>query len=72
MEFPILKSGLCGAGTDRKRERVSALLTMLEKETPDIRQVMLAALKNVRPSHLLDREVREAWLEAADRFEERK
>jgi tRNA 2-thiocytidine biosynthesis protein TtcA len=72
MEFPILPCNLCGSQTDLKRQRVGELISMLEKETPDIRSVMLAALKNVRPSHLLDQEVRDAWLEAADRFEERK
>jgi tRNA 2-thiocytidine biosynthesis protein TtcA len=72
MEFPILPCNLCGSQTDLKRQRVGELIAMLEKETPDIRSVMLAALKNVRPSHLLDNEVREAWLEAAGRFEERK
>ena len=72
MEFPILPCNLCGSRTDLKRRRVGELISMLEKETPDIRSVMLAALKNVRPSHLLDREVREAWLEVAGRFEERK
>ena len=72
MEFPILPCSLCGSQTDLKRQRVGELISMLEKETPDIRSVMLAALKNVRPSHLLDQEVREAWLDAAGRFEERK
>ena len=72
MEFPILPCNLCGSRTDLKRKRVADLISMLERETPDIRSVMLAALKNVRPSHLLDNEVREAWLEAAGRFEERK
>jgi len=72
MKFPILPCNLCGSQTDLKRKRVAELISMLEKETPDIRSVMLAALKNVRPSHLLDQEVREAWLEAAGRFEERK
>ncbi len=72
MKFPILPCNLCGSRTDLKRKRVGDLISMLEEETPDIRSVMLAALKNVRPSHLLDQEVRAAWLEAAGRFEERK
>lgn len=72
MEFPIIPCNLCGSQTDLKRQRVGELIAMLEKETPDIRNVMLAALKNVRPSHLLDQEVREAWLEAAGRYAERK
>jgi hypothetical protein len=33
----------------------------MEDRIPNLRKVMLAALKNVRPSHLLDAEVAEAW-----------
>ena len=33
---------------------------------------MLSAIGNVRPSHLLDREVAEAWNEAAGRYEPRR
>jgi tRNA 2-thiocytidine biosynthesis protein TtcA len=59
--YPILPCNLCGSQTDLKRRRVARLLADLEREAPDLRQVMLAALKNVRPSHLLDAEVAEAW-----------
>ena len=37
-----------------QRERMGDLLTQLEKDIPNVREVMLAALKNVRPTHLLD------------------
>lgn len=53
-EFPIVPCMLCGRGKDLKRERVARLVTELEKEIPDIRRSIVAALGNVRPSHLLD------------------
>ena len=70
--YPILPCRLCGSQDDRKRVRVERLLASLEKEIPDVRAVMAASLANVRPSHLLDREVAEAWEAAADRFEPRR
>jgi tRNA 2-thiocytidine biosynthesis protein TtcA len=66
--YPLLACTLCGSQSDRKRETVARLLAELEGEIPDLRQVMLAALKNVRPSHLLDAEVAEAWNAAAHKY----
>jgi tRNA 2-thiocytidine biosynthesis protein TtcA len=66
--YPLLPCALCGSQSDRKRETVARLLVELERETPHLRQVMLAALKNVRPSHLLDAEVAEAWNAEADKY----
>lgn len=70
--YPILPCRLCGSQDDLKRARVERLLADLEREIPNVLSVMAAALANVRPSHLLDREVAEAWAEAAERYEPRR
>jgi tRNA 2-thiocytidine biosynthesis protein TtcA len=59
--FPILPCNLCGSQTGLKRERMTALLDELERESPHLRAVMGNALKNVRPTHLLDRDLLAAW-----------
>ncbi|MBE2249405.1 MAG: tRNA 2-thiocytidine(32) synthetase TtcA [Myxococcus sp.] len=59
--FPLLPCTLCGSQPDLKRDAMGALLSELEKLNPRARQSMLAALGNVRPTHLLDAEVAEAW-----------
>jgi len=70
--YPILPCNLCGSQDDLKRVAVAGLLNELEQKIPNLRQVMLAALKNVRPSHLLDAEVAEAWIANADRYATRR
>jgi len=70
--FPILPCNLCGSQSDLKRVEIKRLLVDLEAKIPDVRQVMTAALKNVRPSHLLDAEVAEAWLGQAARYTPRR
>ena len=54
MAFPVIPCTLCGRGRDLKRDRMAALVDSLEREIPDIRKTMLAALGNVHVSHLLD------------------
>jgi len=61
--YPLLPCNLCGSQDGQKRKHVEKLLRDLEQTIPDVRQVMLHALKNVRPSHLLDVDVAAAWAE---------
>jgi len=54
MQFPILPCDLCGSQENLQRKIIGDLLTRLEKDNPGLRTSALAALMNVRPSHLLD------------------
>ncbi|MBA3395863.1 MAG: tRNA 2-thiocytidine(32) synthetase TtcA [Deltaproteobacteria bacterium] len=65
MAFPIVPCNLCGSQDGLKRDEVTALLAELERTNPQIRAVMANALRNVRPTHLLDRDVARAWAERA-------
>lgn len=54
LEFPIIPCGVCSSQENHKRRRMDELLSLIEEEHPAVRHVMLGALKNVQPSHLLD------------------
>ena len=56
--YPILPCNLCGSQTGLRRVAMAELLTQLERDNPNVRSVMLNALRNVQPSHLLDPAVR--------------
>jgi tRNA 2-thiocytidine biosynthesis protein TtcA len=53
--FPIIPCDLCGSQENLQRKAISRLLADLDARHPGARQNMLAALSNVRPSHLLDK-----------------
>ncbi len=71
MAFPILPCDLCGSQENLQRKIVGNMITGWEKERPGQKAVLLAALSNVNPSHLLDRDLwKTLGLDAAKNLEE--
>lgn len=54
-QFPIIPCDLCGSQDNLQRKAVSRMLAEIDARHPGARRNMLAALGNVRPSHLFDR-----------------
>jgi len=59
--FPILPCNLCGSQPGLSRDRMTQLLSDLERDNPNLKSVMMAALANVSPTHLLDSDLVAAW-----------
>jgi tRNA 2-thiocytidine biosynthesis protein TtcA len=56
-EFPIIPCDLCGSQANLQRKAVGRMIDDLERQRPGTKTVMLSALQNVRPSHLLDKKL---------------
>ena len=54
MAFPIIPCDLCGSQDGLERNAMKAMLDDIEARMPGRKDVMIRALGNVRPSHLLD------------------
>lgn len=52
--YPIIPCDLCGSQPNQQRRLVSQMLADLDQQHPGVRHSMIAALSNVRASHLLD------------------
>ncbi len=52
--YPIIPCVLCSGQPNLQRRIVGDMLAALDKKHPGVRDSMLAALRNVRPSHLFD------------------
>lgn len=53
--FPIIPCDLCGSQDGLKRKEIKRLLATLERDNPQVRKNLMAALGNIKPSHLYDK-----------------
>ncbi|MCP1209053.1 tRNA 2-thiocytidine(32) synthetase TtcA [Devosia subaequoris] len=54
MQFPIIPCDLCGSQDGLQRNVTKAMLNDMEKAMPGRKDVMIRALGNINPSHMLD------------------
>jgi len=54
MQFPIIPCDLCGSQDGLQRNVTKAMLDDLESKMPGRKDVMIRALGNINPSHMLD------------------
>ena len=56
-KFPIIPCNLCGSQENLQRKKVKEMIADWETTFPDRNSIMMNALQNVYPSHLLDRNI---------------
>jgi tRNA 2-thiocytidine biosynthesis protein TtcA len=57
MNFPIIPCNLCGSQENLQRKKVKQMIADWEADFPDRSSIMMNALQNVYPSHLLDKNI---------------
>jgi len=57
LELPVVPQSPCAMQPDLKRRWVKQLVAELSRDNPHLRGNLFAATQNVRPTHLLDREL---------------
>jgi len=57
MDFPIIPCTLCGSQDGMQRQVLKKMMTEWETAYPDRKEVVFNALKNVSPTHLLDKDL---------------
>jgi tRNA 2-thiocytidine biosynthesis protein TtcA len=60
MDFPIIPCDLCGTQENLERQNIKRLISHLNDRNSNVKGNLFAALSNVRPSHLLDPDLRSA------------
>ncbi|ANQ48980.1 tRNA 2-thiocytidine(32) synthetase TtcA [Flammeovirga sp. MY04] len=55
--FPIIPCNLCGSQPKLQRQMVKQMLKEWEKDYPDRSEVIFNSIKNVSPSHLMDKDL---------------
>jgi tRNA 2-thiocytidine biosynthesis protein TtcA len=65
--YPVVRCSCPTCGLpEQQRQQMKRMLTQLEGEHPGLKTRMLAAMRNVQPSHLLDRRLAQAMLGRSD------
>ena len=57
MNYPIIPCNLCGSQENLQRKKIKQLIASWETEFPNRNAIMMNALQNVFPSHLLDQQL---------------
>ena len=57
MNFPIIPCNLCGSQENLQRKKVKQMIADWEADFPNRNSIMMNALQNVFPSHLLDKDL---------------